>query len=352
PRARAAVKYLVADGRHDYVETGTTVSVKRHVRGIVIPSEERTLRLGPMDFGEFLQASGHDGLMELIRRAFETRRPLPDMLHRQIMRRLGDWLLVGGMPQAVSAFLEGGHGRDFAAARAAQRDILESCARDMAAWPGREAERVRAVYGSMPGQLGRSGSFRLNALGPNMRGRSLEDAFFWLEDAGMALVSTNNPAPGEPLFGHGLERTSVRLYLCDTGLLLARIYNEDKGVPQETLEMLLSGRTGELDGRLLENAAAQMLAASGHALRFHANASRTDRAARMRIDFLLERRGLSARRFSPVTVQKGRRQTLAPLAKFAARFGDRTDTAYHVREGNLRVQDGIVCLPLYMVPCL
>ena len=150
PRARAALKYLVADGRYDYVETGSLMSIKKNVKDIVIPSEEHHVQMVPLDFEEFLWAMGNDLLMDLIRKCFTERKPLGQALHRKAMDYFRQYLIVGGMPQAVNASVET---RDFERVDRVKRDILELYRSDIVKHAEGYEMRVEQIFDDIPAQL-------------------------------------------------------------------------------------------------------------------------------------------------------------------------------------------------------
>lgn len=172
PVARGFIKHLVADGRYDYLETGSLISLRRNVKDIVIPSEELRMELDPLDFEEWLWAMGASSLAGDIRQAFEDGQPLDDGLHREAMRHFREYLLVGGMPQAVSAF---DVRKDFGDADLVKRDILAIYREDLAKYGNGDAVKVAAIFDEMPGQLSKHEKrFTLASLGRSARYRDYE----------------------------------------------------------------------------------------------------------------------------------------------------------------------------------
>ena len=141
PPAREFIKQLVADGRYDYIETGSLISLKRNVEGIVIPSEESSLRLNPLDFEEFLWARGEETLASAIRDSFDRLHPMPEPLHRKAERLFREYMLVGGMPQAVETYLTD---KDFGMVDVVKRDILSLYRNDIAQFGAADAMRISA----------------------------------------------------------------------------------------------------------------------------------------------------------------------------------------------------------------
>ncbi len=304
PRARAAVKYLVADGRYDYLETGSLLSIRKDVRDIVLPSEERHLKLYPIDFEEFLWAMGRDSLMDQIRSCFERGQPPDPDLHRMAMDYFRQYMMVGGMPEAVRAYAED---RDFDRADGIKRDLLtlwRGEAADRAAGGGAKAQRV---FDAVPTQLrNRSRKFQLSSLSKNTRFRDCQDALFWLEDARMVnlCVPSAEPAAG---VNRDLEHAAFKCCFADTGLLVSHACSETGLAARAVYKNLLFDKPDASTGMLLENMAAQMLTASGHTLYFCSNASRNDKSLRMEIEFLISKsRFASQHSISPIEVKTGK----------------------------------------------
>ena len=181
PKAREAIKQLVADGRYDYIETGSLVSIRENVKDILIPSEEESIRLNPMDFDEFLWALGEKPLSTLIADSFKKRRPLPDSLHRKAMRLFREYMLVGGMPQAVSKYVET---HDLSKVDNVKRNILRLYRQDISKHGGSDRIRITRIFDNLVGQLSKKEKkFNITSLGEKAKTRDYEDAFFWLSDA-------------------------------------------------------------------------------------------------------------------------------------------------------------------------
>ena len=350
PRARAALKYLVKDGRYDYVETGSLVSIRENVKDIVIPSEERQIEMYPMDFEEFLWANGQEDTMDFIRECHASRRSLGQPLHRRTMDAFRQYLAVGGMPQAVEKFVLT---HDFMAADEIKRDILQLYRNDMRKHGNGYALKIEDIFVEIPSQLQRHDRvFRLSDISENARMRSYENAFLWLQDAMVANIAFN---AAEPSLGlqMNLNRTTLKCYMADTGLLISHAFSPDILASNEIYRKLLSGKFGVNLGMIIENVVAQMLKASGHSLFFYFNSAPDDKASRMEIDFLIPKASLTNRHnISPIEVKSGRNYTLNSLRKFIAKYPEQLHVPFVIHDGDFRIQDGICYLPLYMTPLL
>ena len=350
PRARAAIKYLVEDGRFDYLETGSLMSIKRNVQDIVIPSEEEHVRMFPMDFEEFLWALGYETLMPFIRECFANRRAMGQALHRKAMDLFRQYMIIGGMPQVVDDFTR--H-RDFALADRVKRTILDLYRADIAKHAVGYETRVRSIFEEIPSQLQKhEKKFRLSSLRKEARFRDYKDALFWLDDAMIVNTCYNSTEPNVGL-NLSSERTTLKCYMADTGLLLSHAFDEKAIVSQGIYPQLLFEKLEINKGMLVENIVAQMLAASNHKLYFYSNSSREDAASRMEIDFLIAGSTLSSRHnISPIEVKSGKNYTLSSLKKFITKYSQMLRIPYVVHPKDMREEGGIVFLPYYMVPCL
>lgn len=350
PRARGAIKYLVADGRYDYIETGSLMSIKKNVQDALIPSEEHHVNLYPMDFEEFLWALGDDMLMPFIKERFEKKQPLGPALHRKAMDLFRQYLIVGGMPQAVKEFVES---RDFDEVDRVKRDILTLYRADMMKHAQGYEIKVARVFDEIPAQLQKhERKFKLADLEKNARMRDYEDALFWLDDAMIVNTCYNSTAPNIGL-KLNMDRLTLKCYMADTGLLISHAFDENGIVSEEIYKKILFDKLEVNMGMIVENVVAQMLVASGHKLYFYSNPSREDRNARMEIDFLIAKDKISNRHnISPIEVKSSTRYTLTSLRKFVTKYKEQTHIPYVIHPNDFKEEDGIVYLPLYMTPML
>ena len=249
PRARGLIKYLVEDGQYDYIETGSLISIRKNINDIVIPSEEKSLRLDPMDFEEFLWALGDEAAMPYARECFDALRPLGDGVFAKLWKRWREYLLVGGMPRAVAEFAES---RDFARADEVKRGILKLYRNDMAKAPAKDEAKIAAIFDSMPSQLSRPGgakSYRLSELDKAARMREFEDAFHWLEDAHIVSKCVNTNDPSDAGLAQSEEYTTFKAFLCDTGLLVTHTFRDSTFRENGLYEAVLDDRIGINEGK-------------------------------------------------------------------------------------------------------
>lgn len=350
PRARSAIKYLVADGRYDYIETGSLISIKENVRDILIPSEEDQIKLYPMDFEEFLWASGNETMISLIQNCFERKKPLGQALHRKAMDLFRQYMIIGGMPQAVDIYVSS---RDFDQVDQVKRRILNLYRDDIRKHARGYEMKVEAIYDELPSQLkNQNRHFKLSSVKEGARFDEYKDALFWLSDA---MLVNNCYNSTEPNIGLNLnrDRTLLKCYMGDTGLLISHAFDESGIVNEGIYKKLLLDKLEVNMGMVIENVVAQMLTASGHKLYFYTNSSRTDASSRMEIDFLIAKSKISNRHnISPIEVKSSKNYTLSSLRKFMEKYHEQLHIPYVLHTSDLKEENGILYLPLYMTPFL
>ncbi|MDR0962219.1 MAG: ATP-binding protein [Mediterranea sp.] len=348
PRARASIKHLVADHRYDYIETGSLISIKKNVKDIMLPSEEHAIEMFPMDFEEFLWAVGDEMMMPYIRAQFDKQQPM-GAFHRRAMDYFRQYLIVGGMPQAIKKYVET---HDFNKVDEIKRDILTLYRNDIRKYADNQETKVTAIYDEIPGQLQRrERRFRLSDLKEDARMRDYSQAFFWLADAKIVNCCYNST---EPSIGLKLneERTTLKCYMGDTGLLISHAFDERGIVSEQLYQKLMFGKLEVNEGMLVENVVAQMLRAAGHKLYFFSKYSQIAEE-RMEVDFLITKATITSRHnISPIEVKSGKSYTLTSLRKCIAKYGNQLSTPYLLHDKDVVKSDDIVYLPLYMTPLL
>lgn len=349
PRARSAIKYLVADGRFDYIETGSLISIKKNVKDILIPSEEQALPMYPMDFEEFLWALGDELMMPFITQCFQKRKPLGG-LHRKALDYFRTYMIVGGMPQAILKYIET---HDFEEVDRVKRSILQVYKNDIAKYASNVEHKVKSIFDELPAQLQKhEKKFRLSALEPGAAYRDYDDAFFWLSDAGIVNICYNCTAPNIGL-RLNMERNTLKCYMADTGLLFSHAFDEKGHVPNEIYQKIIHDKLEINEGMLVENIVAQMLTTAGHKLYFYSNSSRENAEDRMEIDFLTAKSKLTSRHnITPIEVKSSQRYTLSSINKCINKFGNYLSTPIVLHSADLKQEKGIDYLPLYMTPLL
>lgn len=345
PRARQMIKYLVADGRYDYLETGSLIRLKKNVQDIILPSEEDHIEMFPLDFEEFLWAMGDEATYPLIRQCFETKTPLGAALHRKIMNDFRQYILVGGMPQSVLAYR---NGKDFEASDIAKRRILKLYRDDVAKFAAGYEDKVFAVFDGIPGQLSKKEKkYKLSSLGKQARFRTYEDSFVWLNEAMVVNVCFNAT---DPHIGLALsaDNATQKCYMADTGLLVTHTFKDQNYTDNELYRAILFDKLNINEGMLMENFVAQMLRKRRERLYFYSRADSQNRENHMEIDFLIA----EGRKISPIEVKSGDYRTHSSLDKFRQHFSSIIGNSYILYTKDVMIKDGIIHLPLYMAGLL
>ena len=349
PKARQAIKYLVEDGRYDYIETGSLISITKNTKGITIPSEEERVAMYPLDYEEFRWAMGDTASIPLLKQFFDKRLML-GQAHRTKMRELRLYMLVGGMPQAVQKYIDT---HSFEDTDRVKRQILTLYRNSIYDYAGNYAEKVASIFDQIPSQLQKhEKKFKLADLSKDARMRDYDSAFLWLKDA-MIINTCYNTT--EPSIGLNLKRedSSLKCYLADTGLLISHAFDERGIISEELYQKILKDKLEMNSGMLIENIVAQMLKASGHHLFFYSNNDREDKDSRMEIDFLIAKSKTTSRHnISPIEVKSTVRYTTTSLTKCIKKYDKYLATPYVIHAADLKIENGIEYLPLYMVPLL
>ena len=267
PKARECIKYVVSGGSYDYNETGWLISLKGNGKNIVIPSEERHLSMYPLDFEEFCDALGEGQIIGYIRKCFADREPLENELHHKAMLLFKQYMLVGGMPQSVIAFLESR--KDFDKADVEKRDILALYRSDIMKIDARYRSKVLTIFDQIPGLLSQH---EKRVVFSNVVAQSTadqyEETFFWLSDS---MISNECFLCNDPNVGLSINenRSYVKCYLGDTGLLVSHAFDENELLEDGVYKQILGDKLNMNEGMLYENTIAHMLTANGHKLYFY-----------------------------------------------------------------------------------
>lgn len=346
PRAREAIKHLVADYRYDYIETGSLISIKKNVKDILIPSEEEQITLYPMDFEEFLWAMGNETIMNVIRECFNKKKPLGDLLHRKAMDYFKEYLIVGGMPQAVLKYIET---RKFEDADKEKRNILKLYRNDIRKHADELNLKVEQIFDTIPSQLQKhEKKFNLSLMDENARYRTYEGAFYWLDDAKLINIAYNTTEPNIGL-GQRLDNNTLKIYMMDTGLLLSMTFNEKMLASEEIYKKILFDKLAFNEGMIIENVVAQMLVSTKRKLYFFSRNEREDSSETMEIDFLISKDLITSKHnIIPIEVKSGARYTYTSLNKLKDKYKDYLDNAIIIHTKDLKMENNILYLPIYM----
>lgn len=340
PMARQAIKFLVQDYRYDYIETGSLISIRKNVKDILIPSEERKISMYPMDYEEFLWAVGDNTTFSLLRKCYEAGRGLGEQLNRKQLRQFRLYMLVGGMPQAVSEYVET---NNFRKVDEVKRDILSLYEDDFMKIDS--TGRLSLLFDSIPAQLNTNASrYQAGAvLGSESTDKILE-FIAELKASKTVLVSyyVNDPNAGMS----GMKDISrFKLFLCDTGLFVTLMFRDKAFTENVVYEKLLSDKLSANLGYLYENVTAQMLTANGNELFYYTMFNEVSRH-NYEIDFLIARKN----KVCPLEIKSSGYKTHKSLDVFTEKFSDRILQRYLIYTKDLDKSRDIFCLPVYMVP--
>lgn len=342
PLARQAIKALVADHRYDYVETGSLISIKRNVKDILIPSEERKISMYPMDHEEFLWAVGDLTTIPLLKKVFDSGKPVGVQIHRKLMRDFRLYMLVGGMPQAVNEYIET---NNFRKVDQIKRDILNLYEDDFKKID--PTGKLSSLFDAIPAQLNKNASrYQVSSVLNGERAENILESIAELKDSKTVLVSyhANDPNAG---MSNNKELGKFKLFLSDTGLFTTLMFKDRDFTENIIYEKLLNDKLSANLGYLYENAVAQILTANGDALFYHTFMNESTRR-NYEIDFILARKN----KVCPIEVKSSGYKTHASLDAFSRKFSDRILDKYLIYTKDFAKDEDIFCLPTYLVQFL
>ncbi len=351
PKAREAVKYLVADGRYDFIETGSLISIQENVADITIPSEERKMKMYPCDFEEFAKARGEELLLEYIQTCWQARKPLDEAFHSKAMRLFREYMLVGGMPQSIVAYIE--NDCDFSACDVEKRDIIALYQDDIKKASRRYKSKVSALFENIPGALS-THEKKIELTQFDSSGSATfakyDEPLFWLNDSMMCNLcyKCNDPNVG---FALNKNDSQVKCYMGDTGLLVSLAFNENELATNGLYRDIMNGKLSLNEGMIYENAVAQMIRAKGKNLYFYNEYDREKHRNSMEIDFLLSNESKTNFKVCPIEVKSSKNYTTTSLTKFREKFQGKIGNAFIIHPKMFSVENDCIKIPPYMVWC-
>lgn len=340
PQARQAIKYLVKDGRYDYIETGSLISIKKNTKNITLPSEEERITLYPMDFEEFRWALGDESTVPLLRSFYEQRLPL-DKAHREKMRDFRLYMLVGGMPQAVDAYLRT---NNFSMVDRAKRGIIRIYLDDFQKLD--PSGRLETMFMNIPSQLSQTTNrYKPFSVLGNVENGKLMEFMKDLEDSKTTLFAYHS---NDPNVGMALSKdiSKFKIFCADTGLFVTLAFWDKRYTDNVIYQKLLNDKLSTNLGYVYENMIAQMLAASGNSLFYYSWAK--DATHNYEIDFLLSR----GSKLYPIEVKSSGYNTHKSLDVFCQKYSHIVDRRYLLYTKDLKKDAETMLLPVYMTPFL
>jgi len=349
PKAREATKHLVKDGRYDILSTGSLISIKENVENIVIPSEEKKIKMYPLDFEDFLIAGGEEVMIDYIKQCWLKEIPLDNRYHKKAMRLFEEYIIVGGMPQSVVAFFE--NGRDFYQAYEEKQKILELYRDDIRKASKKYNSKVSALFENIPAYLS---THEKKVVLRKIKGNSFseyDEPIFWLGDSMMCNLCYKCTDPNVG-FNLNKDDSAVKCYMGDTGLLLNLAFSENEIASQNLYNQIINGKLSINKGMFYENVVAQELTAQGRQLYFYTHYSEEKKRNDIEIDFMLSNDSKTNIKVYPIEVKSSKNYTNISYDKFKERFGKRIGESYIVHPKSFIKNDEGKRVPAYMIFCM
>ncbi|MCM1047019.1 MAG: AAA family ATPase [Clostridiales bacterium] len=342
PLARQAIKHLVKDCRYDYIETGSLLSIKRNIKDIVIPSEETRFQLYPLDYEEFRWALGDTTTMPLLLNAYNKISSIGDSVNRRLLRDFRLYMLVGGMPQAVAAYIET---NNMSMVDQVKRNILELYEDDFRKID--PSGRAGMLFKAIPAELNKNATrYQVSSVLAGDREERIREILANMQDSMTVYISyhADNPSAGISLHK---DPRRYKLFLCDTGLFVTLAFMDRDFTGNEIYEKLLNDKLSTDLGYIYENAVAQMLKTAGNELFYYTFPKETSNH-NYEIDFLLARKD----KICPIEVKSSNYKRHASLDAFQNKFSSHILNRYLIYTKDVRKDKDILCMPIYMVPFL
>ena len=341
PIARQAIKYLVEDGRYDYIETGSLISIHKNVDNIVIPSEEEAISMYPMDYEEFRWALGDTETIPLLKEMLGKKKALGDDVNRKLLRDYRLYMLVGGMPQAVSKYIET---LDLMKVDKVKRSILRIYEQDFHKLD--KTDKAKAIFKAIPSELNKNSTrYRMTTVLGKVSGDSVRGIVEMIEDSKTVNIAyhSNDPNVGMELTS---DKSSYKMYICDTGLFVTLAFWDKKFTDNVIYQKLLNDKLDANLGYVYENAAAQALVSSGNKLFYYTWLDENKHI--FEVDFLLSRET----KLWPLEVKSAGYNTHTSLDMFCKKYSNRINNRYLVYTKDLRKDGEVTMIPVYMVGLL
>ncbi len=342
PKARSAIKALVKDGRYDYIETGSLISIRKNSKDILIPSEEKRIKMWPMDYEEFRWALGDEVSCTMLRELYEKKQSLSDEVSRKIFRDYRLYMLVGGMPQAVETYI---NENNLSMVDEVKRDILSLYKEDF-----RKIDptgRISSLFDAIPSRLmNNSGRYNVSSVLSSSRALDVLEEIEMMKDSGTVLVSYHANDPNAWM-AQTKDLTRFKLFLADTGLFVTLAFMDKKNTDNEIYSKLLSDKLSVNLGYVYENVVAQTFMTNGYELYYH-TFNKKDSKHKYEIDFLLPKEN----KICPIEVKSSGYNTHSSIDAFSSRFSQRVGRKIVIYTKTYRKDKDIELLPFYMAQFL
>lgn len=343
PQARQALKTLLEDKRYDYIETGSLASITKKSKQILIPSEEYIVDVLPMDFEEFLWALDDDITIDLIKEHYNKVKPL-GKINKNIMHTFREYLLVGGMPQAVVKYVET---KDFGKVDFVKQTILSLYENDIDSQNEENSTYIKNIFMHIPSELSKHDKQFVFSHIDGARRREYSGPMKWLNEAMIVNIAENVNDPSVA-FNLSTIDPSFKCYIGDTGLLVSLAYKNKDYLENELYSAILFDKLHINEGMIIENVVCQSLKANGHNIYYYKKIDKPTKKTIMEIDFLIRQ----GNKVCPIEVKSSDNYTTKSLQIFKKTFSNKIGTLYVLHNGDVKREENIVYLPYYMAFCL
>lgn len=337
PTARQAIKHLVADGRYDYIETGSLISIKKNVKDILIPSEEKKINMYPLDYEEFLWAIGDNVTAKLLKEVFDKKISLGNLQHRNQMRKFRLYMLVGGMPQAINEYI---NTNNLKMVDDVKREIINLYSDDF--YKIDNSGKVSSIYEAIPSELNRhSTGFKISSVITGSKESVLNELYELIQSKTvLPAYNVNDPNTG---LSSMYNKDNFKLYLSDVGLLVTLMFKDREFTSNDIYLKLLSDKLNVNLGIFYENVIAQTLVTNGHKLYYHTMYNEVQKR-NYEVDFLIS----DGKKISPIEVKSSSYKAHKSLDIFCEKYSNRIKNRYVIYPKDLEVKDNVIYLPTYL----
>lgn len=348
PKARQAIKYLIQDNRYDYMETGSLIGIKENVENILIPSEEHKIKMYPMDFEEFLWATNDNNTIDVIKKAFITKTPLDENIHKKIMEKFRSYMCIGGMPQAISAFI---NNKNYSSVETIKREILELYEDDIKKHNKKDNGKASAIFKTLPEQIAnRKSHFKFSKIKKTARLQNYIESIDFLEESMIVNIAKNITDP-QVLISFYADYSNIKIFFGDTGLFITQIMKDKENISEEDnlYKKIIFNKMSANLGMVYENMVSQMLTAKGYQLLFHKyKYIENNKEKNFEIDFLLRHND----NIYPIEVKSSNYKNTSSLDNFYKKYTIKKHDKYIIYTKNYKYENDTTYLPIYMTICL
>ena len=354
PKARQAIKHLVKDNRFDYIETGSLIGIKENVKDILLPSEEHIEKMYPMDFEEFLWATNNEITIDIIKKDINEKQALDDSIHRKIMEKFRTYICVGGMPQAIDAYIKT---NDYTEVDNAKKEILNLYENDIRKKDLVNGRKSSLVFKTLTSQIANNKShFKYSIINKSARAQNYIEAIDFLEESMIVNIARNLTDPKVELTT-SIDYSDIKMFFGDTGLFITKAMSDNKDFGNDLYKRIIFDKDSSNLGPIYENIVSQMLKVKGYDLLFNTyqfvdkneeprNKEKSQKSKKYEIDFIIK----NNKHIIPIEVKSSAYKNHKSLDNFYKKFNIKKDKSYIVYSNNYNRNDNVIYLPVYMIP--